>query len=186
MASDVPVKELRPLADWRDQLGLDRLRADLINGDLDAWYYDPLTGQWHQIPRAHWQGKVAGKDALEHALGWGWGIGGSIFSPGVPFRACPLRAARPVLSATPTATDSHPGAAAQPPPPEQRRTPPGWAQKQVIPKLHEKFPPAGIPPGDMCIREVCSQIGVDPESKWKTVKRALLRLGWRPAGRESW
>jgi hypothetical protein len=93
MGSDVPVKELRPLAEWRDELGLDRLRDDLINGDLDAWYFDPLNGQWHGIPRAHWRRE----EAAETALGWGWTIGeGPIFTPDPHiFRRCKIHAARP-------------------------------------------------------------------------------------------
>jgi hypothetical protein len=98
MASDVPVKDLRdlrPLANWRDELGLDRLRADLINGDLDAWWQHYTTGDYRRIPRAHWQQKRA----VEHALGWGWSIGGGLFSPDVPFRSCAIHAARRVKRA---------------------------------------------------------------------------------------
>jgi hypothetical protein len=92
MAS-VPVKDLRPLADWRDELGLDRLRADLIDGDLDACWYDHATGEFHQIPRAHWQREKA----VEHAIGWGWRIGGDLFSSGG--RLCAIHAARPAKHA---------------------------------------------------------------------------------------
>jgi hypothetical protein len=171
MASDVPGKDLRPLADWRAELGLVRLKADLINRDLDAWYYDPLTGQWHQIPRRHWQGKVAGRDALEHALGWGWPIGGGLSAPDIHIRSCAIHAARPGPSVTPTATE-----ASQPPLPEQRRTAPGWAQKVVIRKLREKYHPDGIPPKGTSISEACREIGEDPERRWQTVDRAIKRL----------
>ena len=88
MTRDVPIKDLRPLAAWRDELGLDRLKADLINGDLDAWWYDHDTGEYHQIPRAHWQREKV----VERAIGWGWVIGG-LFSPG---RRCAIHAARSI------------------------------------------------------------------------------------------
>jgi hypothetical protein len=97
MTSDVPVKDLRPLEDWRDELGLDRLRADLINGELDAWWHDHTTGEWHQIERAHWQKKIGGRCAVKHASGWGWLLGGGPFSSGV--RLCAIHAARPAKHA---------------------------------------------------------------------------------------
>jgi hypothetical protein len=170
MASGVPVKDLRPLADWRNELGLDRLTTDLTDGDLDTWWYDHATGKWHRIPREHWRQE----NAVEHAIGWGWRIGGGLFSSDV-VRLCAIYAARPGPSATPTATDSHPGAAAQPPS-KQRRTPPGWAQKEVIPKLREEYRPDGIPPEGTPVRKTCEAIGVDPERKWKTVDRAVKYL----------
>jgi hypothetical protein len=94
MAS-VPVKDLRPLADWRDELGLDRLRADLIDGDLDACWYDHATGEFHQIPRAYWRRNKA----VEHAIGWGWLIGGGLFSFSSSVRSCEIYAARPAKHA---------------------------------------------------------------------------------------
>ena len=170
MTSDVPVKELRPLADWRDELGLDRLRADLIDGDLDAWWQHYATGEWHQIPRAHWQREKT----VEDAIGWGWPVGGGLFSR--DHHWCAIHAARPRPSATPTVTDSHPGAALQPPPPGQRRTPPGWAQKPVIRKLREKYHPDGIPPEGTTISEACREIGLDSQRMWHTVNRAVKYL----------
>ena len=44
-AGSVPVKDLRPPADWHDELGLDRQRADLINGDLVAWWQCERIGE---------------------------------------------------------------------------------------------------------------------------------------------
>jgi hypothetical protein len=92
LASDVPVKDLRPLAEWRDELGLDRLRANLIDGDLDAWWYDHATGEFHQIPRTHWQ-----KENVQLAIAWGWFIGGGLFSR--DNRWCVIHAARRVKHA---------------------------------------------------------------------------------------
>jgi hypothetical protein len=94
MASDVPVKYLRPLVDWRDELGLHRLRADLIGGDLDAWWYDHYTGEYHQIPRAHWQQERAVERAIES--GWPIGMG----------RLCEIHAVRPADWPAPQVSDS--------------------------------------------------------------------------------
>jgi hypothetical protein len=63
----------RSLADWRDELGLDRLIADLVDGDLDACWYDHGTGEFHEIPRLHWQPEHA-LNQVKRAIGWGWRI----------------------------------------------------------------------------------------------------------------
>jgi hypothetical protein len=164
MASTAPVKELRSLADWRDELGLDRLRADLINGDLDAWWQRYETGEWHQIPRAHWRQERAVEVAVEEwGMGSGWAFG--------PFSSDLVRlwAARPLPSRV-----AEP--ASEPSSSEQRRTPPGWAQKPVIEKLRDKYPPDGMPPEGTTISDACRAIGEDPARKWKTVDRAVKRL----------
>jgi hypothetical protein len=67
-AGSVPVNPLKPLADWIDELGLDRVTADLIAGRLNAWWYDLEIGEFQLIRRVHWN------DAKEvnQAAGWGW------------------------------------------------------------------------------------------------------------------
>jgi hypothetical protein len=150
MASDVPVKELRPLNDWLGELGLDRLRADLINGDLDAWWQDGLTGEWRQIPRASWRQKGAVEE--EHPSG-----------PYPPFFGR-------VWASWSSSSKQ------EPTPSKSRLAAPGWAQKPVISKLREAYPPDGIAPDGTTVSDMCRAIGLDPESKWKTVDRAAKRL----------
>jgi hypothetical protein len=57
--------------------------------------------------------------------------------------------------------------------PQRRQAKP--TQDKILPKLHEKWPPHGKPPEDMSTSEVCRQIGVDPNSQWRSVNRALGR-----------
>jgi hypothetical protein len=91
MASDVPDRDLRFLADWHDELGLDRLRAGLIDGTLVAWWRHYSTGKYHEIPRADWQKERA----VELAVGWGWQLGPPIsFSSSEPVLWCTIYAAR--------------------------------------------------------------------------------------------
>jgi hypothetical protein len=165
MASDIPVRDLRPLADWRDELGLDRLRADLIDGGLDACWYDHATGDYHPIPRVHWREKKA----VEHALGWGWPLG-DMFSSDT--RLCTIYAWRPVPPATPAVDINTPPDHDH----DQRRTPLGWAQRDAAERLRAKWAPDGVPPEEMSIGKICEAIGLDPESKRKTVSRAVRRL----------
>jgi hypothetical protein len=146
----VPVKDLRPLADWRDELGLDRLTADLINGDLDAYHDDPLTGEYHPIPRAHWEGEKA----VVHAIAHGWPIGGGLFFPDIPFRVCAIHAARPGSSKRPKQ--------------HRKRT-----QEGIIRRVREAYP-NGV--GDTSTAEICrtiSEKGYNPS--WDSVHRALGR-----------
>src|SRR5262245_4986559 len=106
MASDVPVKDLRPLAEWRDELGLDRLVANLIDGDLDAWWYDHATAEFHQIPQVHgqreiqwWegylspQGQIRGRVEVASERGW------SVKREGESLDLCTIYAARRVKHA---------------------------------------------------------------------------------------
>jgi hypothetical protein len=67
-AGSVPVDHLKPLAEWIDELGLDRVTTDLIAGRLNACWYDHETGEFHSIPRVHWQNAKQ----IKHAVGWGW------------------------------------------------------------------------------------------------------------------
>jgi len=162
----VPVKELRLLADWRDELGLDRLRADLIDGTLVAWWQHWETGEWHQIPRAHWQGKVAGRDALEHALGWGWGIGGGFPFSSQEFHPCALRAARPGPSKRPQLKQPRHG---------NKRV-----QKAVIRRVHEKYP-GGVPDGTSVSKVQRKVSDKNPDGfrpGWDAVNDALIALGY--------
>jgi hypothetical protein len=59
---------------------------------------------------------------------------------------------------------------------KQRHTAPGWAQKPVVGKLREKYPPDGIPPKGTFISEACREIGEDPVRRWHTVDRTVKRL----------
>jgi hypothetical protein len=171
--ADIPVTA-RALKDWRDELGLDRLRANLISGDLEAGWYDHTTGEYHLILHAHWAGKVAGKDALEHALKWGWPIGG-MFSPNV--RVCAIYAWQPVhandqrVAETVQEKGGDNGTS-----PERRFTPPGPAQKKVIEKLRKNYPPDGIAPEGTSVSDMCRETGLDPARDWHTVDRAVRYL----------
>jgi hypothetical protein len=94
VAIEVPVKELRPIEDWCAELGLDRLHADLFSGDLDAYWQHYATGEWHLIPRAHWQQKSAVESAVD---GFEWRLRGRW--PGDLDHVCPIHAARRVKHA---------------------------------------------------------------------------------------
>jgi hypothetical protein len=168
MASDIPVKDLRRIRDWHADLGLVRVTAELRDGTLVAWWQHPTTGEYHEIPRAYWEQEGTVKSAV---AGCGWPLGGSWRFFSEPFLNAAIYAARRGPSVTPTATE-----ASQPPLPEQRRTAPGWAQKSVIGKLREKYPPDGIPPEGTSLSEACREIGEDPERRWHTVDRTVKRL----------
>jgi len=153
--------ELRPVVEWHDELGLPRLRTDLINGNLVARGYDPLGGEWLQIPQAHWQQERA----VERAVGGcGWPIGGGLFSPDVPFRLCAIYAARP-------------GPSKEPKEPRQGNK---RVQKEVIRRIHEKYP-SGVPGGTSvaAVRRKISDKNPDGfRPGWDVVKEALVALGY--------
>ena len=67
----VPVNDRKRLAEWIDQLGLDRVTTDLIAGRLNAWWYDHETGEFHPLPREHWENA----EQVRHAANWGHGVG---------------------------------------------------------------------------------------------------------------
>jgi hypothetical protein len=96
MTTGVPVKELRPLADWLAELGLDGLHAGLLSGDLDAYWQHYATGEWHLVPRADWQQKSRVESAV---MGFEWRLGGRW--PSDLDHVCPIYAARPGAPAVP-------------------------------------------------------------------------------------
>jgi len=152
MASDVPVRDLRPLADWRDESGLDRLTAELIGGDLDAWWYDDATGEYHQIPRAHWRQQKA----VVHAIAWGWPIGG-LFSLSAPVRLCAIYAARCGPSKQPT----------------QSRRGNKRAQDEVLRRVREAYPDGVGNTSSYAVHKRISGKGYNPSLD--SVHRALGR-----------
>jgi hypothetical protein len=88
--SDVP-SDLRPLAEWQEELGSDRLLADLTSGTLVAGGYDSQTGEWHEILRVHWQQR--GPERLKLGIGWGWPVKRDAGHP-FPVVYCKVYAAR--------------------------------------------------------------------------------------------
>jgi hypothetical protein len=117
---------------------LDRLRADLIAGELDAWWQHYANGDWHQIPPAHWRGE----GVLESGIKQGWIVGGGMWSmfaglPGVPSSEeahfCRIYAARP-----------RPSKRAQPP--KRRKRP---VLDILEPVAKELWPPDGKPPDEI-------------------------------------
>ena len=163
-AGSVPVKDLRLPADWRDELGLDRQRADLINGDLGAWWQHYATGEYHEIPRAYWRGERA----VEFANGgWGWLLLGGLFSS-EGSHSCAIYMAPP-----PGWSGPKQGTASQPEQPaeqlEQPRRSSKRKQKEVIRRVRMAYPDGvdGVPTA-----EVFKQIRY---SSWRTVNRALGR-----------
>ena len=64
----VPVNDLKSLAEWLANLGLEKLTSDLMTGGLETRWYDHETGEFHSIPRLHWQNAEQVRDAA----GRGW------------------------------------------------------------------------------------------------------------------
>jgi hypothetical protein len=54
MNSAHPPSGLKPLYEVRDELGKDRLKAELAAGRWVAYWYDVNTAELHKISQAHW------------------------------------------------------------------------------------------------------------------------------------
>jgi hypothetical protein len=156
MASAVPVKDLRRLAAWADELGFDRLKADLIDGDLVAWWQHPTTGEWHEIPRAYWEEEGAVKRA---AGGWGWPLGGLFSSD---FRSAAIYAAR-----GPSKGAKQPKQSRQS---KQRNKP---AQEEVLRRVHDAYPDGVGNTSSHAVHKRISSKGYNPSLD--SVHRALGR-----------
>ena len=171
-AGSVPVKDLRPPADWHDELGLDRQRADLINGDLIAWWQHYATGEYHEIPRAYWRGERA----VEFANGgWGWPLGGGLFSSEEHHR-CAIYMARPGPS-----KGAKQGTASQPNRAGSGAKELPRVQKEIIRRMRLAYRPDGVPPPGTSVTDVRKRVSDrdkegDFHPGWDTVKAAMRKL----------
>jgi hypothetical protein len=153
------VNDLKRLAEWIDELGLDRVTADLIAGRLNAWWYDHETAQFHPIPRVHWQ---SAKQIKRAASSWGWPVkrddDGRLFSwDCCKVFAAPVPVSQPIKRAQP--------------PKQQRSNKP--AQEEVLRRVREAYPDGVGNTSSYAVHKRISGKGYNPSHE--SVHRALGR-----------
>ena len=164
----VPVNDRKRLAEWIDQLGLDRVTTDLIAGRLNAWWYDHETGEFHPLPREHWENA----EQVRHAANWGHGVGYRFLQDSPDGRSYQIFAAEAHVA-------SRPIKRAQPS--KRRRRP---ALDEYEPAAKALFPPRGRPPKRMSNGGALKQLNEELDRRYGKAERdptSLLRvMGRRP------
>lgn len=159
-AGSVPVR--RPLVEWGKELGWDRLTGVLKSGHLKAEWYNHETGEFHPLPREHWQNA----EQVRVAAGWGLQVG---FGPMPMFAPSTGRQRSYQIFATEAPTASQPEQSAEQEQLEQPRRSSKRKQEEVLRRVRMAYPDGveGVPTA-----EVFKQIRY---SSWRTVNRALER-----------
>ena len=122
-AGSVP-DDVKRLAQWVDEFGLNRVTVALIAGHLIAWWYDHETGEFHQIPRAYWQNA----EQVKQAAGWGWLVGYRFLQDSPDGRSYQIFAAKAQVASQPIKRA------------QQYRKP---VQEEIIRRVRKEYPPDG-------------------------------------------